>query len=543
MIFCIFVEKIHLLEYMKIEKKTVKAALLKGERVMLECKLAKAEVPKSVWETYSAFANTIGGLILLGVEEHKKETDPAKRFEIKGVDNCQKIVTDFWNTVNSEKVNENILVDSDVETVNMDGAQIVCIHVPQADWRAKPIYLNGNVYKGTYKRNNEGDYHCTEAQVKAMIRDANDEGNDSLLMRHYGMEDIDEESLRQYRTEFRTANQDHIWNKYDDKKFLTSFGAYSIDKETGEEGLTLAGLLMFGTGLAVRERLSNFRMDYVDMSHLVGDERYHDRLTYDGRWENNVYQFLNRVLPKFTSDLPRPFRMEGLKRIDDTPQHKAVREAFTNAIIHADVFLPGGVLRIDKYDDRLVLRNPGTLRLPIEKIYDGGTSRARNPRVQNMLRMIGYGENLGSGFPLILSAWKEAGWGNPVLENKIELDEVELALPVPSNKLELSKGVLKGLSERQKNIVWRLIETGQKMTLDNILKDALEDVLKEVPQDVLENALENTLETSASLSAIFKVNERTIRRDLSALRAKGIVCHIGPDKGGRWVVFIRQANE
>ena len=47
-----------------------------------------------------------------------------------------------------------------------------------------------------------------------------------------------------------------------------------------------------------------------------------------------------------------------------------------------------------------------------------------------MFRMIGFGENLGSGFPLILNAWKEAGWGNPVLENKIELDEVELALPV-----------------------------------------------------------------------------------------------------------------
>lgn len=83
------------------------------------------------------------------------------------------------------------------------------------------------------------------------------------------------------------------------------------------------------------------------------------------------------------------------------------------------MFLPGGVLRIDKYDDRLVLRNPGTLRLPIEKKYDGGTSRARNPRIQNMLRMIGYGER------------KEAGWGDPVLENKVELDEVELALPVP----------------------------------------------------------------------------------------------------------------
>ncbi len=57
---------------------------MKGERVTLECKLAKAEVPKSVWDTYSAFANTIGGIILLGVEEHKKEADPAKRFEIVG---------------------------------------------------------------------------------------------------------------------------------------------------------------------------------------------------------------------------------------------------------------------------------------------------------------------------------------------------------------------------------------------------------------------------------------------------------------------------
>lgn len=50
---------------------TIKEALKKGERVTLECKKAMAEVPKSLWETYSAFANTIGGLILLGVDEHK----------------------------------------------------------------------------------------------------------------------------------------------------------------------------------------------------------------------------------------------------------------------------------------------------------------------------------------------------------------------------------------------------------------------------------------------------------------------------------------
>jgi predicted HTH transcriptional regulator len=63
-------------------------------------------------------------------------------------------------------------------------------------------------------------------------------------------------------------------------------------------------------------------------------------------------------------------------------------------------------------------------------IYEGGNSKARNPRIQNMLRMIGYGENVGSGFPTIISAWKDAQWGEPKLKNKIEVDAVELVLPL-----------------------------------------------------------------------------------------------------------------
>ena len=51
------------------------------------------------------------------------------------------------------------------------------------------------------------------------------------------------------------------------------------------------------------------------------------------------------------------------------------------------------------------------LRLPIEQIYEGGNSKARNPRIQNMLRMVGFGENIGSGFPKIIAAWKETNWG------------------------------------------------------------------------------------------------------------------------------------
>ena len=96
---------------MKMDEKTIKEILLKGERVTLECKKAKSEMPKSIWQTYSAFANTIGGMILLGVDENMQEKDIQKRYQIIGVDEPRKIVTEFWNTLNSDKVNENILVD------------------------------------------------------------------------------------------------------------------------------------------------------------------------------------------------------------------------------------------------------------------------------------------------------------------------------------------------------------------------------------------------------------------------------------------------
>ena len=109
--------------------------------------------------------------------------------------------------------------------------------------------------------------------------------------------------------------------------------------------------------------------------------------------------------------------------------HKAIREAMINAIIHAD-FMLNGILKIEKTDDAFIFTNPGLLKLPIEQIYAGGESKARNQRIQNMLRMIGYGENIGSGFPLILSAWNEKHWIKPELIEQTELMQVKLVLHI-----------------------------------------------------------------------------------------------------------------
>ena len=152
--------------------------------------------------------------------------------------------------------------------------------------------------------------------------------------------------------------------------------------------------------------------------------------------------------------------MDGIIRKDDTPQHKAVREAFTNMIIHADLMMDG-LLRVEKYDDRFVLTNPGLLKLPLEQIYAGGESKARNQRMQNMLRMIGYGENLGSGFPLILSAWNERHWLKPELIEQSDLMQVKLILHIETKRMP------------------------QRMTLKMTLKTTLKTTPKTTPNNCL----------------------------------------------------------
>lgn len=141
-----------------------------GERISFECKKCENQIPKSVWETYSSFANTVGGIIVLGITEHMEEPDSAKRFEITGVNNPKKLKKEFFDTLNSNKVNRNILIEEDVDIVEYEGRSLLVINIPQVDYRQRPIYINGNMMNGSFKRNYEGDYHCTEDDVKAIDR-------------------------------------------------------------------------------------------------------------------------------------------------------------------------------------------------------------------------------------------------------------------------------------------------------------------------------------------------------------------------------------
>ena len=101
-------------EGVTMDMQELKRLIYKGEKVDIECKKAESKVPKSVYESYSAFANTKGGYIILGVLEDKTKSVPEERFIIQGIKNPGTQKKDFWNTINGNKVNVNVLKDEDV---------------------------------------------------------------------------------------------------------------------------------------------------------------------------------------------------------------------------------------------------------------------------------------------------------------------------------------------------------------------------------------------------------------------------------------------
>lgn len=128
-------------------------------------------------ETYSAFANTNGGTILLGIEETKTG------YKIASIDS-RKILTDFWNIINNnQKISCNILSDKDVAIESIEGKDIVIINVPRATREQRPIFTGQNPLTGTFRRNFDGDYRSTEREVRSMLADQTAETQDKKVLK------------------------------------------------------------------------------------------------------------------------------------------------------------------------------------------------------------------------------------------------------------------------------------------------------------------------------------------------------------------------
>ena len=135
------------------------------ENNRLEAKLATGGLPRSIWETYSAFANTYGGVILLGVEEL-----PDHSLRVQGLLEPHEMIQEFWEQLNDPAVvSMNILRPEDVWVAGTDDGSVVVIQVPQGERDQLPVYLGRDPFKGSYRRSGDGDYRCNRAEVWSML--------------------------------------------------------------------------------------------------------------------------------------------------------------------------------------------------------------------------------------------------------------------------------------------------------------------------------------------------------------------------------------
>ena len=143
-------------------------------------------------------------------------------------------------------------------------------------------------------------------------------------------------------------------------------------------------------------------------------------------------------------------------------------------------------------EERFIIQgitNPGILKLPVEDIYRGGNSKSRNPRMQTMLRMVGFGDNAGSGFPAILATWENAGWIEPVLEEDTRLNQVTLTLKMISK-----------LQEVQENSNSEAIESAEK-SAESAEKSADKAVELEVDLSDRHKQILSLMDTNVEYSA------------------------------------------
>ena len=418
------------------------------ENNRIEAKRALGGLPKSIWETYSAFANTYGGIILLGVEEL-----PDKSFHTVDLPDPNRLIREFWEIVNDpSKTSVNILSSKDVFVQEVEGNHIVVINVPRAERSDKPVYVDGSPL-GTYRRNGEGDYRCTKEEYQAMVRDASVKTQDMLVLNEMELGVFNKESVRSYRQRMRQSRPGHVWEALEDEDFLLKLGAVGIGDD-GENHPTSAGLLMFGNERDIVRQFHAYCLDYQEQ--YGSDTSWTDRIvSSSGDWSGNVYDFYFRVYRKLVQDIKAPLKSDGATKGDGSAVHQALREALANCLVHADYYGRQGLVII-KRPDIITMSNPGSFRIEISAAKSGGVSDPRNGTMLKMFDLIDIGERVGSGIPNIFRVWREQGWVLPEIKEQLEPERTTISLvfqKAKDQKQEIRNPAAADYSEQKQSVI------------------------------------------------------------------------------------------
>ncbi len=365
------------------------------ENNRIEAKRALGGLPKSLWETYSAFANTLGGVILLGVEEHKD-----KSLHPVNLPDPEQLIAEFWEIMNhSGKVSVNILSAAHVAVEVVNGNRIIVITVPRAERYDKPVFIDKDPFSGSYRRNGEGDYKCTKEEVEAMFRDAAMETQDMELLEAMTPDVFDDDTICRYRDCMRRERPGHTWESLDDAEFLYKLGATGRGAD-GKLHPTAAGLLMFGRVREIEKEYPSYALVYEERLDGEGEVLCHPVSCCA-----NVYEFYSLVGERLVRGIEKPEPPGAVGRKENAALAAALREALLNCLVNADYRGFGGVV-IVKTKQEISLSNPGGFRIDLADAKSGGVSDPRNAALARMFHFLTIGEGAGNGILTIYSTWK-----------------------------------------------------------------------------------------------------------------------------------------
>ena len=445
-----------------------------NENANLEFKESVDSLPKSFWETYSSFANTSGGYVLLGVSENKVH-------KIIGIHNPSKIKKELFTTAsNPNKVSRNVLNDSDVVEHKIGDKVVISVHVKELHANQKPLYLNGNPLIA-YIRRGDADCRITSEDLRRFMRNAND-NIDGELLEEYGLEDLNPDSVLSFKNLMNNREPGKKFLAMENLDFLAEMGIFRVDRTDSRKlKLTLAGLLFLGKLNAITQKLPHFHLDYINRRGSSVN-RWIDRVsTGDSDYPDlNLFEFYRAVREKLRLTVEDRFELDE-KSVRKPPSelNKALREALANMIIHADYLDSENSLKVTVDNLYYTFFNPGAMKISTVQFFMGGQSKPRNNTLIQYFRRMGESERAGTGGKEIVDIVSKNKYRFPELTSNLEFTELKLWSVVPADSYtNLSEAAQKVLKFIDKKVDVTLSEITENVMLSTYyLRKALKELL------------------------------------------------------------------
>ena len=394
-----------------------------------EIKSAAGGFPKSVPNTISAFANTHGGTVVLGVFE-KNGFKPAGDIDTKTLQ--AKLAQAARELVEPPQA-------VDILVLMLDGRPVVVGNVAEAPVREKPCYVKKRGQRdGSYVRTGDGDHKMSLYEIDRFIENQHRSArNDAVTIPDATVGDLDPVLLEGWLSHVRATTLDRS-GAVSDEELMANRRVVAVDA-AGVARPTLAGMLALG------KYPQKFfpRLDVVFTSYPTprkgevdgAGRRFADAANADGPIPTMVVETVRAV----SRNMRHGAMVKGALR-EDVPDYPlpAVREAVANALMHRD-YSPDGhgtPVMVDLYPDRLEVSNPGGLfgSLTVESLGTKGGTASRNQYLARILEDVPYVdydgsvgrvvENRGSGYPTIKMSLEKALMGKPIVRST--LDEFDI---------------------------------------------------------------------------------------------------------------------